>query len=124
LNIFPQTKKSLRVFEDLTRTTGVKEEVLMLLLESSIEAAHKIYIDNIKRLNKTNEKLRYTVRKNERESHDARQMLTKKKNLLKAKEQIVASLENKLRQTKKEKAEVTTKLAETKKTDKQGKSKS
>jgi hypothetical protein len=57
LNIFPQTKKSLKVFGNLARTTGVEEEVLMLLLESSIEAAHKIYIDNIKCLNKTNEKL-------------------------------------------------------------------
>jgi hypothetical protein len=41
LDIFPQTKKSFRVFEQIARTTGVEEEVLMLLLESSIEAAHK-----------------------------------------------------------------------------------
>jgi hypothetical protein len=47
----------LKVFGDLAQTTGVEEEVLMLLLESSIEAAHKLYIDNIKRLNKTNKKL-------------------------------------------------------------------
>jgi hypothetical protein len=70
LNVFPQTKKSLKVFGDLARTTGVEEEVLMLLLESSIEAAHKIYIDNIKRLNKTNEKLQHTMRMNEKESRD------------------------------------------------------
>jgi hypothetical protein len=57
LSVFNQTKKSLKVFEDLAHITGVEEEVLILLLESSIKTAHKIYIDNIKHLDQTNEKL-------------------------------------------------------------------
>jgi hypothetical protein len=86
LNIFPQIKKSLKVFGNLARITGVEEEVLMLLLESSIEAAHKIYIDNIKRLSKMNEKLQHTVRMNEQESRDVRHKLIKKEEVVKSKE--------------------------------------
>jgi hypothetical protein len=86
LSVFPQTKKSLKVFRDLAQTTGVEEEVLMLLLESSIEATHKIYIDNIKRLNKTNKKLQHTVKMNKKESHDVRHKLIKKEEVVKSKE--------------------------------------
>jgi hypothetical protein len=96
----------------------------MLLLESSVEAAHKIYIDNIKRLDRTNEKLRHTVRRHERESRDVRQRLMKKEDLLKAKERIVDGLEKKLHQKNKEKNDVTKKPASIKNLDKEGNSKS
>jgi hypothetical protein len=121
MNVFLQTKKSFKVFEDLAHITGIEEEVLILLLESSIEAAHKIYIDNIKRLSKVNEKLRHTMRISEKESRDVRYKLTKKEEVVKSKERIVVSLENKLRQIKKEKDGVSNKLAETKKLIEKGK---
>jgi hypothetical protein len=70
-------------------------------------------------LDKTNEKLRHTVRRNEQESRNVRQKLSKKENLLKEKERIVAGLENKLRQN-----DVIKKRAETKNTPKEEKSKS
>jgi hypothetical protein len=112
------------MFEDLAHITGVEEEVLILLLESSVETAHKIYIDNMKRLNRTNEKLQYAMRINERKSYDARHKLPKKEEVLKSKERIVVSLENKLHQIKKEKDGVTNKLADTKKKIKNGNKKS
>jgi hypothetical protein len=124
LKIFSQTKKSTKMFEDLALITGVEEEVLILLLESSVETAHKIYIDNIKCLNKMNEKLHHAVRMNKRESRDARHKLTKKEEMLKSKERIVVGLENKLCQIKKEKNGVANKLAETKKKIKNGNKKS
>lgn len=49
----------------------------MLLLESSVEIAHKIYVDNMKRLGKDNEKLRGWLSEANTQSRESNRIIIK-----------------------------------------------
>lgn len=49
----------------------------MLLLESSVEIAHKIYVDNMKRLGKDNEKLREWLSEANTQSRESNRIIVK-----------------------------------------------
>ncbi|PKK64363.1 hypothetical protein RhiirC2_787596 [Rhizophagus irregularis] len=46
---------SRKVFDTITQEINIPVETIMLLLESSVEVAHKIYVDNMKRIGRENE---------------------------------------------------------------------
>ncbi|CAG8721725.1 13657_t:CDS:1, partial [Rhizophagus irregularis] len=55
--VFKQTTMSRKVFDTITQEINIPVETIMLLLESSVEVAHKIYVDNMKCIGRENEKL-------------------------------------------------------------------
>ncbi|RGB36260.1 hypothetical protein C1646_697558, partial [Rhizophagus diaphanus] len=48
LRVYRQTDRSIKVFEDIAHSTCLPLEEILLLLESSVEVAYKIYMDNSK----------------------------------------------------------------------------
>ncbi|CAG8760107.1 609_t:CDS:2, partial [Rhizophagus irregularis] len=48
LRVYRQTDKSIKVFETIVHVICLPVAEIMLLLESSMEVAHKIYMDNTK----------------------------------------------------------------------------
>ncbi|PKY62418.1 hypothetical protein RhiirA4_450006, partial [Rhizophagus irregularis] len=78
--VFRQTTKSIKVFESLARVTCLPEAEIMLLLESSVEVAHKIYMDNMKLKGKESEILRRKLNEERTRSRETNRKGNEEKN--------------------------------------------
>ncbi|PKY56435.1 hypothetical protein RhiirA4_507245 [Rhizophagus irregularis] len=90
LRVFRQTDKSIKVFNTLAQVTSLPVEELILLLESSVEVAHKIYMDNTKLQGRTYEILRTKVNENHSQSREFSNTLTKQAGVIKRQERIIS----------------------------------
>ncbi|CAB4441059.1 unnamed protein product [Rhizophagus irregularis] len=90
LRVFKQTDKSIKVFNTIAQVTSLPVEELILLLESSVEVAHKIYMDNTKLQGRTYEILRTKANENHSQSREFSNTLSKQAGVIKRQERIIS----------------------------------
>ncbi|RGB39209.1 hypothetical protein C1646_690415 [Rhizophagus diaphanus] len=65
LRVYRQTDRSIIVFEEIAHSTCLPLKEILLLLESSVKVAHKIYMDNSKLQGRKEEILQKRLKKKE-----------------------------------------------------------
>lgn len=105
--MFKQTEKSRQVFDHLGYQMDLAPEVFMLLLESSTEIAHKIYVDNMRCLGRDIGKLRSWLWESQKESREFGKIVSKKEVELK---RIINQLHDTIQHTKEVKNKLGAKL--------------
>ncbi|PKY50739.1 hypothetical protein RhiirA4_531170 [Rhizophagus irregularis] len=102
LQVFRQTDSSIKVFETIAHVTSLPVEEVILLLESSVEVAHKIYVDNTKLQGQTYEILREKANENHSQSREYSNTLSKQAGMIKRQERIISQKNEQIRQISQE----------------------
>ncbi|RGB40039.1 hypothetical protein C1646_688728 [Rhizophagus diaphanus] len=103
LRVYRQTDRSIKVFEDIAHSICLPLEEILLLLESSVKVAHKIYMDNSKLQGRKEEILRKRLNEEHTWSREMSHTLSKQAGAIKNKERIIVNQNRTIDQIRKEK---------------------
>ncbi|RGB23329.1 hypothetical protein C1646_728735, partial [Rhizophagus diaphanus] len=120
LRVYRQTDRSITVFEEIAHSTCLPLEEILLLLESSVEVVHKIYMDNSKLQGRKEEILRKRLYEEHTRSHEMSHTLSKQAGAIKYKERIISNQNRTINQIRKKKEETRNKKENTPKNIKKG----